>query len=259
MKEKQNTLYVSSLAKGLKILHAFDKQTTEMSLSELSRRTGLDKSATQRLVNTLHVEGMLDKDPVTKRFRPSHAWLRLAYAYFWSDPLVGLAMPRLIEMSQSLAATVNLTELSGDHIIYVARVPSRSTPLSATLVGRYLPALNTSAGRAMLSTWPADERARVVETWPIDQFTSRTTQDRETIRAAIEAAVQLGYAMTQDQMILNQIGVAAPILGSDGRARAAIQCSVPTHKWDHDRIQRELLPLLLEAAASITPQSRVGP
>ncbi|OZB09623.1 MAG: IclR family transcriptional regulator, partial [Marinobacter sp. 34-60-7] len=84
MEKKQNTLFVGSLAKGLRLLRAFDETHTELSLGDLAQRTGLDKSAVQRLANTLHIEGMLDKDPITRRFRPSHAWLELAYAYYWS-------------------------------------------------------------------------------------------------------------------------------------------------------------------------------
>ncbi|MCH5378123.1 MAG: helix-turn-helix domain-containing protein, partial [Planctomycetes bacterium] len=107
MTGKQNTLYVASVAKGLRLLRAFDETHCELSLPELAARTGLDKSAVQRLANTLHVEGMLDKDPVTRRFRPSHAWLQLAYAYCWSDALVAKAMPKLIDLSQQLGETIN--------------------------------------------------------------------------------------------------------------------------------------------------------
>ncbi|MFC6588998.1 helix-turn-helix domain-containing protein, partial [Sulfitobacter pacificus] len=101
---------MSSLAKGLRLLRAFDETHTELSLVELSQRTELDKSAVQRLANTLHIEGMLDKNPVTRRFRPSHAWLQLAYSYYWSDQLVGQAIPKLIDLSQELGETVNLAE-----------------------------------------------------------------------------------------------------------------------------------------------------
>ena len=58
MEKKQNTLYVGSLAKGLRLLRAFDESHTELSLVELAGRSGLDKSAVQRLANTLHIEGM---------------------------------------------------------------------------------------------------------------------------------------------------------------------------------------------------------
>ena len=89
---------MGSLAKGLRLLRAFDESHTELSLVELAARSGLDKSAVQRLANTLHIEGMLEKDPATRRYRPSHAWLELAYAYYWSDQLVGQAIPKLIDL-----------------------------------------------------------------------------------------------------------------------------------------------------------------
>lgn len=254
--EKQNTLFVSSLAKGLKILRVFDESATELSLSDLVKLTGLEKSAVQRLANTLHLEGMLDKDPATKRYRPSHAWLEMAYAYFWSNPLVRLAMPKLIELSHQLDATVNLAELSGDHILYVSRVPGRKGQFASMLVGRRLPALSTAAGRAILSTLPKDQRDTFVETWPLKQMTPLTTMDRSSISQCIDEAEIAGYSMTHDQAIFQQTGIAAPIKGPNGQALAAIQCSVSTHLWTFERIQQEILPHLIEAADGIAPHVR---
>ncbi|MDF3413221.1 IclR family transcriptional regulator [Sulfitobacter sp. M57] len=258
MAEKQNTLYVGALAKGLLVLRAFDKTATELSLTELAARTGLDKSATQRLANTLFVEGMLDKDPKTKRFRPSHAWLRMAYTYFWSNPLIQLAMPRLIELSQHLGATANLAEISGDHILYVSRIPGKTSHFASTIVGRRLPALTTAAGRAILSTWPATDRAQAVATWTVEQITSQTTLDRDEIGRAIDQVADQGYAETQGQAMLGHTGVSAPVVGPDNVAFAAVQCSFPSRTWPAARIQEEALPHILEAANAIAPQVRPG-
>ncbi|MEJ8474422.1 IclR family transcriptional regulator [Roseibium algae] len=257
MKTKQNTLFVGSLAKGLKLLRVFNETNIELSLAELVHHSGLDKSATQRLANTLHLEGMLDKDPVTKRFRPSHAWLQLAYTYFWSDPLTGQAMPSLIDLSQKLGESVNLTELSGDHIIYVARLPCKRTNFAATVPGRRLPALSTTTGRAMLATFPEDERQHAIETWPIKRFTPYTELDRREIRGLVEAAVSDGYAIAGNQMILNELAIGIPIKGSDGRAYSAVQCSVSALQWTPERLIAEVLPALQDTANSISPPSRV--
>lgn len=253
MKTKQDTLFVGSLAKGLQLLRAFDESHTEMSLSELARLTGLGKSATQRLANTLHVEGMLDKDPITRRFRPSHAWLQMAYAYYWSDPLVGQAMPKLISLAQDLGETVNLAELSGDHIVYVSRLPCKRTQFAATIIGRHLPALCTSAGRVILGSFPPEERRNAVETWPVVRYTPATTIDREQIRDSIECAAQQGFAICEGQMILNEIGVATPIIGHDGRAFAAVHCSISAHTWTRAAIEREIIPKLQDTANAISP------
>ncbi|QCO58168.1 IclR family transcriptional regulator (plasmid) [Pseudorhodobacter turbinis] len=250
---KQNTLFVGALAKGLRVLHAFDETNTELSLGALVQITGLDKSAVQRLANTLHIEGMLDKDPVTRRYRPSHAWLRMTYAYYWSDPLVARAMPKLIELSQRLGETVNLAELSGQYVIYAARLPCTRTVFGAMVPGRMVPALCTSAGQAILATFPNDERAAAIEGWPLHAHTPRTTMDRAIIADQIDETASRGYALTQDQMILSEVGIACAIRGPDGRAGAAVHCSVSAHHWDDARIRSEILPWLQDTANAISP------
>lgn len=254
--EKRDSLFVGALAKGLRVLRAFDESNTEMSLGDLAARTGMDKSTIQRLANTLHVEGWLEKDAATRRFRPSHAWLELAYAYYWSDPLVGAAMPKLIELSRTLGETINLAEISGDHILYVSRLPCHRTYFAASIIGRRLPALSTSVGRAMISTWPEEEREHAIATWPLKVFTPRTTLDRDQIRTSISEAAAQGFAISRDQMILNEIGIAAPIVGPDGRALAAVQCSVSSYAWEDDSIRRKILPVLLDTANAISPPQR---
>jgi len=253
---KQNTLFVSSLAKGLRILEAFDEEHQALSLGDLGRRTGLDKSATQRLANTLHLTGYLSKDEATKRFSPSHRFLEMAYAYSWSDPVVQLAMPKLNELAGRLGETVNMAELSGSDIVYVIRIPCQRTGFAATLVGRRLPALSTSSGRAMLASLPPAERRVCIKNWPIRKFTSQTTLDRAAIGKLIDEAADKGYAIAQGELMMNEIGVAAPVIGSDGRPVAAVQCSVSAYHWTAKKVEREIVPFLLDTANAITPNIR---
>nr|WP_318272817.1 IclR family transcriptional regulator [Paracoccus saliphilus] len=255
--EKRDSLFVGALAKGLRVLRAFDETHPELSLGALAQRTGMDKSTVQRLANTLHQEGWLTKDPVTRRLRPSHAWLELAYAYYWSDPLVGNAMPKLIELSRHLEETVNFAEISGDHTIYVLRLPCQRTHFAASIIGRRLPALSTSVGRAILSTWPEPDRDAAIENWPLKEFTPRTTLDRASIRNSIEEAAARGFAISRDEMILNELAVAAPICGPDGRAIAAVQCSVSAYSWNDDSLLKKIVPPLLDTANAISPSLRM--
>lgn len=253
---KQDTLFVNSLAKGLKLLEAFDEEHQSLGLGELAKRTGLDKSATQRFANTLHQTGYLLKDEATRRFRPSHRFVEMAYAYLWSDPVVQLATPKLIELSGRIGETVNMAELSGSDIVYVARIPCQRTTFAATLVGRRVPALNTSGGRAILSMLPEAERRACVANWPMKRFTPETTQNRERIGELVEEAVRLGYSLSDNELILKEIGVAAPIIGADGRPVAAVHCSASAYHWTHEKVEKDIVPFLLDTANSITPSLR---
>lgn len=250
---KQDTLFVNSLAKGLRILEVFDEEHQALRLSELAALSGIDKSATQRLANTLHQTGFLTKDETTRRYRPSLKFLERAYAYSWSDPVVQLAMPKLIDLSRRIGETVNMAELFGTDIVYVVRLPCQRTSFAATVPGRRLPALNTSSGRTIIARLPQDEREACLANWPARSFTPRTDVDRDVIRRSVEEAVEKGYVITEGQMILREIAVAAPIIGSDGRPLAAIQCAVSSYDWTQERVEREIVPMLIDTANSITP------
>ena len=58
---------------------------------------------------------------------------------------------------------------------------------------------------------------------------------------------------TYDQCSSNEIGVASPIIGHDGRAFAAVQCSVSAHTWTRERIVADILPKLQDTANAISP------
>jgi IclR family transcriptional regulator, pca regulon regulatory protein len=248
-KREQNTLFVGSLEKGMRVLAAFDHNHTAMGLTELAERTGLEKSAAQRLSNTLHKIGYLNKDPSTRRYSPSLKFLELANAYWWSDPLIQLAMPKLIELGKKFHERINLARLDGQEIVYVVRIPTQLTRFA----GRRLSALTTSSGRAMIARFPEPERRKAIRTWPIVALTPKTTRDRTKIAAAVEDAVKTGYGLTQNESILNEIGIAAPILGHDGRPIAAVQCSVSSLRWSLDKVKREIAPRLIEVANSVNP------
>ncbi|QDG76336.1 IclR family transcriptional regulator [Labrenzia sp. PHM005] len=253
MKSKQDTLFVASLEKGFRILEAFDEDHPELGLAELSQKTELDKSAVQRFSNTLTKLGYLKKDEITKRYRPTIKTLELANAYLWSDRLTQLAMPKLIDLSKILNGTVNMSVLDGTDIIYVVRLPSRRTNFAATIIGRRVPALNTSSGRAILSVYPKPYREEAIQTWPLKQFTPKTTMDRNVIEQIIETAAVKGYSRSSNELIMNEIGFAAPILASDGQPLAAVQCSVSSFTHDEKLIETKLVPTLMETVASLQP------
>uniref|UniRef100_UPI003BA9F73E IclR family transcriptional regulator n=1 Tax=Stappia sp. TaxID=1870903 RepID=UPI003BA9F73E len=252
---RQDTLFVNSLAKGLRLLEVFDEENQALGLSELSARSGIDKSATQRLANTLHQTGYLTKDERTRRYRPSHKFLEMAYAYMWSDPIVQLAMPKLIEFSRRIGETVNMAQMSGSDIVYVMRLPCQRTSFAATILGRRLPALVTSSGRTMLAGLPEAEREACIANWPVRRFTPATTLDREEIARSVQEGAARGFVLTNGQMILKEIAVAAPVISSEGRPVAAVQCAVSAYDWTPERVEREIVPILLDTANSITPSA----
>lgn len=249
--DREEALFVASVEKAVRILDAFGQARPEMGLQELVAATGLDKSAVQRYAYTLNRLGLIDKDPVTRQYRPALKFLELANAYLWSDTLIRNAMPKLIVLRQKVGETINMSRIDGNEIVYVVRLPSMRTNYAAMIAGRRVPALNTSSGRSIVATFPAEERARAVAEWPLRQFTPQTLMDRARIGELVEIAAETGYSVSQNELILSEVGVAAPITGPDGRAIAAVHCSISGLSWSSAEIESRIVPPLLDTANAI--------
>jgi len=64
-----------------------------------------------------------------------------------------------------------------------------------------------------------------------------------------------GYATSIDELEVGLSALAAPVLGADGTALAALSISGPTTRLTADRIE-ELAPLLKREGASLTRRLR---
>ncbi|MEF2549822.1 IclR family transcriptional regulator [Aurantimonas sp. A2-1-M11] len=242
--------FVASLGKAMKLLEAFVPERSRMGLTELADATGLDRSSVQRLVTTFTRLGYLDKDPTTRRYSPSIRMTELANAYFWSQELVHTAMPKLIDLHQQLGETINFSRLDGSDIVYIVRLPSARTSFSAAIIGRRVPALNTSSGRVLLARRGPEARRACVEEWPMRRFTPATTMDRGEIGALVESAVETGYSIAENELQMNELGVAVAV-GGDHSTAGAIHCSVSGTAWTRERLEAEIIPPLLDAANGV--------
>ncbi|WP_185982884.1 IclR family transcriptional regulator [Aureimonas mangrovi] len=241
---------ILSLEKAMRVLEVFGEARPEVGLTEIASAVRLDRSAVQRILNTFHQLGYLEKDVATRRFRPSLRMSELANAYLWADELVRVAMPKLIELRQTLGETINFSRLDGSDIVYVVRLPNVRTNYAAMIIGRRVPALNTASGRAMVGLRPKEERARCVEEWPMRRFTPETEMDRARVLASVETAARKRFCITRNELMMNEIGVAVAIRARDG-GFGALHCSVTPTDWTDEAVTDRIVPRLQDAANAI--------
>ncbi|HET7900225.1 MAG TPA: helix-turn-helix domain-containing protein [Candidatus Nanopelagicales bacterium] len=66
-----DTQVLASVSNAARVLKEFGKDRPDLGVSDLARRLGLGKSTTHRLLHTLAVERLLDRDPESGRYRLS--------------------------------------------------------------------------------------------------------------------------------------------------------------------------------------------
>ncbi len=246
-----DSLFLGSLAKCFQVLEALNTAGRPVGLTDLARLSGLDRSGVQRITHTLRVLGYLRQDPATKAFRLSGRMLEFGHTVLATDRLRERVQPHLEALNRRTGETVNLMELEGDEIVYVARFPSLHAVSVDLHVGSRLPAFCTAAGRAILSRMEPAEAQALLRGARRTAMTRSTVTDLAGLRAAIDTAREQGYALNDQEAFVGDVSVAAPLLDLRGHPLGAVNIAVPTPRWRLEDVLAKLVPQLLKTAAAI--------
>jgi len=252
MSKEDSPLFVNSVEKCFQVLHAFDGAKRQLTLVEIVHESGLDRSAAQRMVYTLESLGYLAREPGGKTYALTSRLLRFSYNYVRTHELIAKAMPYLQDLSTTFKETVNLQELDHTEIVLIARVVSPHLMNVRVAVGSRLPTFCTASGTAILATLPPSQRDRILDDSDLSPLTPHTETQRRRLLARIEQAARKGYSIVADQAVIGDISLAAPVVGTDGLAIAAVNISVPSSRWTVDSTERKMAKHVQAAARALS-------
>ena len=256
---RDSSLFVNSLEKAFRVLRAFSRQHGAMTFTEIAQRTGLERSAAQRFVFTLHVMGYLIRDERTKIYRLSPKLMEFAATYLYSDPLVTISQPLLVQAREKTGETVNLSVLDGADIIIVSRIPARDVISLEVQVGSRLPALYTASGRAMAAHLDDDGFDAVLAATRMEQHTASSLTSFDALRQEVGRAREMGFCVAKSQLFQGDISIAAPVLSSGGMPIAALSLSVSDERFDADQAAHAFGGTLVDIGKQISAALRSVP
>ncbi|HEX6844962.1 MAG TPA: IclR family transcriptional regulator [Actinomycetota bacterium] len=201
----------------------------ELGVTELGRRLGVHKATASRLVATLAERGLLERDPVSEKYRLGFGLIRLAGAAMAGLDIVRIAHPILEDLAERTRETVNLGVLSGEGVVYIDQVTGTRSIVAVSWVGRRTPLHCSSNGKVLLAHLPASERDEHLAA-PLEPMTPRTVTDPAVLAAQLEEVVRRGYAQTMEELEEGLNAVAAPIRQADGQVAAALSVSGPAFR-----------------------------
>jgi IclR family pca regulon transcriptional regulator len=254
--------FVVSLARGLDIIKAFgrtDSNSTSLpslrpadalTLSEVAEATGLARAVVRRFLYTLAELGYVATDG--KYFRLTAKILDLGFSYLSSFSLPKIAERFLEEVTLATNESSSASVLDGDEIVYVARVQTRRIMSVSLGVGSRLPAFCTSMGRVLLAQLSADALDQYFKSAKFSKFTDQTVCDPEKLRKELKTVAKQGFALVDQELELGLRSLAVPVFAGGGRAVAAINVGTQAARTTKSQLLQQFLPVLRQAAKSIS-------
>lgn len=243
--------FMASLARGLVVIQAFTPQTPQMTISQLSLRTGLSRAAVRRCLYTLSKLGFAGAED-GQRYSLRPKMLTLANTYTASSTLASAAQPILERMSAALGESFSVATLDGEDIVYIARTTVTRVMSVDLHIGSRLPAFCTSMGRVLLAYLPQDQLDLYLSRVTLTQYTPRTITSVDKLRLALRNVRRNGYALCDQELEIGLRSLAVPVYAPNGRVVATVNLSGNAPRMPMMDMQTRFLPHLRSAASELS-------
>ena len=241
--------HVGSLERGLAVMEILARHPAGMTLTEMAEEAGLTRAGARRFLLTLVATGYATQSG--RLFSLSPRLLTVARTWLGGASLWTFAAPIMREIAGQFDEACNAAVLSGEDVVYVARIPGRRI-LSVSLdVGTRLPAYCTSMGRVLLAGMGPDMLKAFLAEARIERRTPKTIVKRDLLGKAIHKARADGFAIVDEELELGLRSIAVPISDRGGQVVAAINVSTQSARFSVEAMEREILPVLRKAKLRI--------
>jgi len=237
--------------KAVAILEAMATVRRPLGVTEVGVLLGLPKPTAHRIVRMLESEGLLQREPGSRRFVPGARLVRLGLGVVAASMLSAPRHAILEALSQKIGETCNFGVMADSHVVYLDRVES-AWPFGLRFEpGSHVPLHCTSMGKLFLSLMPAKKCALLLRSMPLYRYTENTITDAARLEAELENIRSAGVSTDNQEFLAGVVCVAVPVRDTNKQPVAALAVSAPLARMT---LQQGLqhVPLLQAAAEQLT-------
>lgn len=231
------------------VLGAFAVDHEELTLTEVSRRSGLALATTRRLLLELAREKLVERVP-SGNYRVGLRLWEIGSHSIRRNVLRRVAIPAIRDLYNATLDNVLLAAPDAGQVLYLERISGDRSAPSRTAVGSRWPLHASAVGKVFLA-FMAEADARRALTGPLSQLTADTVAQPGLLWRSLAKVRGTGIAFSYGEDEVGLIGVAAPIF--DRVRPEAVAALALVGPWQPRRMQR-LATAVGRAADSISTQ-----
>ncbi|WP_338616081.1 IclR family transcriptional regulator [Pigmentiphaga sp. CHJ604] len=208
-----------TVIKAFQVFERLCQHDGPVSLSELTRETGLQKSNVHRLLNTLMHLGYVCQAPDASYMPTLKTWT-LGNSVRERYNVASLARPALVALRNELGETSYLAALDRDSIVYLDVVEGTHRIRVNAKTGGQAPMHATASGKVLLAFSSGSVLDSLAEPYP--RFGPNTPTTRAELEKIMAKVRRDGYAVNNEEWAEGVMGISVPIRDAGGECVAAI-------------------------------------
>jgi IclR family transcriptional regulator, mhp operon transcriptional activator len=154
---------IRAITRGLSVLQAVNRGGA-LTMMEIARSSRVPYPTACRIVQTLLHEGVIEREPVRKRYRPTALVQSLSSGYQDENQLVSVARPHIEALCAQLLWPISITSRVGAHMMVRDSTHAMtSLTLNNYYPGYTLPIMECSSGKTYMAFCSDEEREHLVD------------------------------------------------------------------------------------------------
>ena len=210
-----------------------------------------------RIVQTLIHEGLVEQEPVRKRYRPTALVQSLANGYNAQTRIAEIAREHMSDFTREMGWPVFISVRVGTQMV-VRDSTHAETSLTFDLChpGSTVPLLTSATGHALLSTIPEEELDQIVG-WITRERPDAGEVEIESLRDVLAMVRAKGFAAKPCASSTRTSSIAVPIV-TDGQAEAVLTLTYFSAAMKQQTAEERSPQRLHDTAALITESFRMA-
>ena len=237
---------LQAVERALRLLGCLADSPRPRTLQELAQVMSCSTSTVHRLMQTLSLYNLAERDPLTGRYRLGVGVFPLSDARARQVDLHLLARPYLDDLSDEYLETVSLWIRRGETDLCLAASESRQEIRYFVEVGQVAPLTDLGAkSKVLLAGMPREEADAVLAqvSWPL--FSTTPAQ----VRDELAEVARTGIARISGGVHRDMSAIAAALRDHHGRIVGALAIAGPSTRWTAAAMDAAEEGLLSAAAA----------
>ena len=235
----------------VKVIELLSEQTSPIGISEISRRTNINKNMVSRILHTLEEENWVQSDEkacYSLTLLPFCLTSKVVNQF----SLANVGVPYLQKFWKEVGESTYLGVLHDDEVLYLSHFDSTQPVRVAGVVGGSYPLYCTSPGKVLLAYSSEEYIDHYLNGRELKAYTRNTFTDQTKLKKELAKIRKLGYSLDNEEFGYGIVCMSAPIFDHTDKIIGVIGCSVSTVYCSVDEIYDRCGKLLLETAEQIS-------
>jgi IclR family transcriptional regulator, KDG regulon repressor len=206
----------------INILSLFNSKTEELGISEIGRKLKLYPSNIHRLFLPLVRGGLLEQNPISKKYRLGIKNFELGMLYISQNALRKIARPHMEALGRKLNTNVSLAILKDWEAIMIDSIQQWHLGSLLHLITINVPLHSSAVGKVLLAHLPHEKQRVLLSSIVLQKLTVKTITQISLLEKELKKIHQQGYAFDFGETYDFLNSIASPIRDNSGAVIAAL-------------------------------------